>query len=245
MALAGNGSVYIRQAIAEEVAVRAGAVTQPFEVVTRARFNPNLLAGRFSALIELVSQITVLSVVLAGSALLREREHGTLEHLLAMPVTPAEILLAKLWANGLVIVAAATLSLLLIVRGALGVPLHGSLVLFLAGIALYQLSVAALGLLLATATSSTAQFGLLAMPVLVVMNLLSGGSTPIESMPGWLQYAVQISPATQFVAFSQTVLMRGAGLDVVAPRLFALVLLGVLFLAIALIGLRRSLARSG
>lgn len=115
-----------------------------------------------------------------------------------------------------------------------GVPMRGSAAALLAG-----------GLLLATATASMAQFGLLAMPVLVVMNLLSGGSTPHESMPVWLRHLVQISPATQFVAFSQAVLYRGAGLEVVAPRLAALALLGGLFLAAALAGLRRSLARIG
>lgn len=246
MAQAGNGTVYIREIVQQEVAARLGEAAAPINLVIRARFNPNLQSEWFGAVMQLVNSITILSVILPGAALLREREHGTLEHLLAMPVTPFEILASKLWANGLVIVAAALLSLLLVVRWAVGVPLaEGSVPLFAAGTVLYQFSVAALGMLLATATASTAQFGLVALPVLMVLYLLSGGTTPLESMPVWLQYVVQISPATHFVGFAQAVLYRGAGLDVVAPRLVLLAGFGAAFLVAALSGLRRSLARAG
>lgn len=245
MAQAGNGSSYIQQIVRQEVAARLGSAPQPVELVTRTRFNPNSVPEWFTAVMQVVNSITILSIILPGAALLREREHGTLEHLLAMPVSPAEILLAKIGANALVIVGAALLSLLLVVRGLLGVPLAGSLGLFLLGTVLFQASVAALGVLLATATSSTGQFGLLALPALMLMMLLSGSMTPLESMPAWLQQAVQLSPSTQFVAFAQAVLYRGAGFDIVAPRLAALLGLGLLFLGAALLGLRRSLARVG
>ncbi len=187
----------------------------------------------------------MLSLILPGAAMLREREHGTLEHLLTMPVTPLEILLAKLWANALVIVAAASLSLLLVVRLALGVPLAGSFALFVAGTALYQVSVAGLGILLATATTSMGQFGLATLPVLMVLNMLSGATTPLESMPDWLQWILLVSPARHFVGFAQGVLYRGAGLEVVAGHMLALALLGAGFLAIALAGFRRALGRIG
>ena len=79
---------------------------------------------------QVINNITILGIILVGAAVLREREHGTLEHLLAMPVRPVEIMLAKVWANGAVILVASLLSLLLVVRGVLAVPLAGSLVLF-------------------------------------------------------------------------------------------------------------------
>ena len=77
----------------------------PLRVVIRKEFNPNGEASWFSAIVALVNQITTLTVVLTGAALIREREHGTIEHLLTLPLTPFEIAISKVWANGLVILA--------------------------------------------------------------------------------------------------------------------------------------------
>ncbi|MCK8787683.1 ABC transporter permease [Roseomonas sp. NAR14] len=242
MAQAGNGAAYIQQIVQSTVAERLGSPPSPIELVIRLRFNPNGLPEWFTSVMQVMNSTLILSIILPGAALLREREHGTLEHLLAMPVTPLQILLAKIGANALVIVTAAILSLLLVVRGLLGVPIAGSVPLFVVGTMLFQVSVAALGVLLATMTSSTGQFGLLALPAFILMMLLSGSMTPLESMPGWLQHAVQVLPTTQFVAFAQSVLFRGAGLDIVAPRLAALAVLGVLFLGGAYLRLRDTLA---
>ena len=142
-----------------------------------------------------------MTVILTGAALIREREQGTVEHLLVMPVVPSEIMLAKMIANGLVILVAAMLSLQFVVHWWIGSPINGSLLLFLFGAAIYALVVAALGIMLGTLATTMGQFGLLAMPVLIVTQLLSGSSTPMESMPVWLQYLVQtISPTPHFVA---------------------------------------------
>ena len=151
---------------------------------------------------QVINQITLLTVILTGAALIREREQGTVEHLLVMPVVPAEIMLAKMFANGLVILVAAMLSLQFVVHWWIGAPIAGSIFLFLLGAALYALVVAALGILLGTLATTMGQFGLLAMPVLMVTQLLSGSSTPMESMPIWLQYVMRtISPTPHFVSF--------------------------------------------
>jgi ABC-2 type transport system permease protein len=184
----------------------------------------------------------MLSVILCGAALIREREHGTIEHLLVMPVTPGEIMLAKIWANGLVIVVAATLSLRLVVEGLLQVPVTGSLALFVVGAVIYEISVTALGILLATVAGSMPQFSLLVMPVIVAMNLLSGSTTPMDSMPAWLQTILYVSPAVQFVSFAQAVLYRGAGLDIVWPQLAAMAAIGALFLGASLVRFRAAIA---
>lgn len=247
MSIAGTGAGYIQSIVTEEVAQKlrtTGKTTKTeAELVARAIFNPNLDSVPFTSVMEVVNNITLLSVILAGAALIREREHGTLEHLLVMPVTALEIMSSKLWANGLVIVFAATLSLIIVVQGVLGVQTSGSLVLFITGALLYQFSVTALGILLATFTSSMAQYGLLVMPVLILMQLLSGSSTPIESMPGWLQNTMQASPSTHFVAFSQALLYRGAGLSIVWPQLAVLAGIGAAFFFIALARFRQAILR--
>ena len=162
-----------------------------------------------------------------------------------MPVRPAEIMIAKIWANGLVIVVVATLSLWFVVHGVLRVPLAGSMLLFVAGTVLYQISVGALGILLATFTGTMGQFGLLVIPVLVMLNLLSGSATPMESMPDWLQYAMQFTPTPHFVGFAQAVLYRGAGLDIVWPQLAALAAITTVFFGVSLMRFRKTIASFG
>jgi ABC-2 type transport system permease protein len=244
MSPAGNGAVYIESIIAEEVAkFLTGtelAVPTPARVVINAKFNPNLYASWFSSVMQVINNITMLAVILTGAALIREREQGTVEHLLVMPLVPAEIMLAKIIANGLVILIAAALSLSFVIQWWLRVPIAGSLSLFLAGGALYTFTVAALGILLGTQTSSMGQFGLLAIPVLVVMQLLSGGATPMESMPVWLQHVMRIiSPTPHFVAFSQAVLYRGADFSIVWPWIAAMAAIGSVYFAFSLHRFRR------
>lgn len=245
MSQAGNGSVYLRNIINEEVfkygTGREAASLLPINLVVQVKYNPNLQSSHFTAVMQIINNITIMALILTGAALIREREHGTIEHLLVMPVVPTEIMLAKIWANGLVIIIAAVLSLLIVAQGILSVPIAGSITLFIGGAVIYLFSVTALGILLATFTRSMAQFGLLIIPVLVVMNLLSGSTTPMESMPVWLQNLMQLSPASHFVSFSQAILYRGAGIDIVWPDILAIIAISMAFFLIALIRFRKAI----
>ena len=238
VAQAGNGANYLKTAIANEIqrfiSGREDANASPINLVVRAAFNPNLKTSWFSAMTQVINQITLLTVILTGAALIREREQGTVEHLLVMPVVPTEIMLAKMIANGLVILVAAMLSLQFVVHWWIGSPINGSLFLFLLGAAIYALVVAALGIMLGTLATTMGQFGLLAMPVLMVTQLLSGSSTPMESMPVWLQNVMQtISPTPHFVAFSQAVLFRGADITLVWRPMVAMLIIGVVYFTVA------------
>jgi ABC-2 type transport system permease protein len=245
MAHAGNGSIYLQSIIGREVLnfLRRtdDNATLPVDVVTRARFNPNLKSHWFTSVMQVINNVTILSVILTGAALIREREHGTIEHLLVMPVTPADIMLSKILANGSIILVAALLSLRVVVELLLGVPMTGSLTLFVLGAIVYQFSVTGLGILLATFATSMPQFGLLALPVLVIINLLSGSTTPMETMPIWLQRVMLLSPSTHFVAYSQAILYRGAGFSIVWPPFLAMGAIGAVFFTIALARFRSML----
>ncbi len=213
----------------------------PVDLVTRMQFNPNLTSSWFASVMEIINNITMLSMVLAGAALIREREHGTIEHLLVMPITRLEIMLAKIWANALVVLAAAALSLHLVVKVALGVPIAGSLSLFLFGTAIYLFSSTSLGILLATVARSMPQFGLLLILVLLPLQILSGASTPRESMPVIVQDIMLFAPTTHFVSFAQAILYRGAGLGIVWPQLLATAAIGVFFFGGALVRFRKAI----
>lgn len=217
-------------------------VASPVELQVRVAFNQGLESSWFTGTMGLITNITMLSVLLAGAALIREREHGTLEHLLVLPVRPSEIMLAKILANGAVILAGSAFSIVVVLKWGLGMGIAGSIPLFLAGAALYLFFTASLGIFLGTLAGSMPQFGLLFFLTVLPMNMLSGGFTPLESMPQWLQVAMQVSPSTQFVAFAQAILYRGAGIATVWPRFAATFGMGTLFFAVALARFRVFLA---
>ncbi len=246
MMQAGIGDGYVSSILAQEIEtfVNGGnhRAAAPMRLETRYAFNPNIESSWFTSVMEMINHITMLSIVLTGAALIREREHGTIEHLLVMPLTPMEIMMAKVWANGLVILVATMLCLWVVVETFLQVPVVGSRALFLFGTLLYLFFATALGIFLATIARSMPQFGLLFMLVALPMNLLSGGETPIESQPEWLQTLMQAVPSTHFVSFAQAILFRDAGIGIVWPQFVLVVAIGALFFAFAAFRFRRSIA---
>jgi len=243
---ASSGASFIERILGDEVARFASRSDErrplPVRLVIRKAFNPNGDVTWFNAVVALVNQITLLTVTLTGAALIREREHGTLEHLLVMPVTAFEIAAAKVWANGLVILVAAACSLLTVVRGVLAVPTAGSLPLFLGGVAIYLFFATALGIFLGTVSRTMAQFGLLVILTVFTLQMLSGGNTPVESQPEWMQRLTLVLPSRHFVGFAQAILFRGAGLDVVWPEFAAVAVIGLVFLLYAVSRFRASIA---
>ncbi|MDQ5888247.1 MAG: hypothetical protein RL210_2354 [Pseudomonadota bacterium] len=216
----------------------------PIRLATRVRYNPNLIGYWFGGVMEVINIVTMLTVILVGAAFIREREHGTLEHLLAMPLAPFEIMLAKIWANGLIVLAGTTLSLLGVVQGLLQVPIAGSVPLFLGGAALYLFSAASIGIFLGTLARSMPQFGLLFMLTIIPLQMLSGGVTPRESMPLFVQDIMLVAPTTYFVRLAQGTLYRGAGLETVWPDLLAIIAIGAVFFALALQRFRRAVTQT-
>jgi ABC-2 type transport system permease protein len=192
---------------------------------------------------EIINNVTMLSIILTGAALIREREHGTIEHLLVMPVTPAEIMLSKVLSMGMVVLLAAGVALLFVVHGVLRVPLQGSVALFMAAAALHLFATTSMGIFLATLARSMPQFGMLLVLVLLPLQMLSGGSTPRESMPQLVQNLMLTMPTTHFVSASQAILERGAGLSVVWPQFLALAAIGAALFAASLKRFRRTISQ--
>lgn len=237
MVQAGNGATYIQSILLKEAATWLGSkgieAQLPISVVPRVWFNPNVEGRWFSSIMQLINSIVILSILLVGAAVIREREHGTIEHLLVMPVSAVEIALAKVLANGAVLLVAVVLSMELVVRGFLGVPIAGSRLLFLVGTTIFLFSTTSLGILIATLARSMPQFALMAIPVFTTMLLLSGNMTPLESMPKLLQWAMHVSPSVYYVQFAQGVLYRGATIDLVWFPMMVMVALGIVFLIYA------------
>ncbi|QDG36980.1 ABC transporter permease [Alteromonas mediterranea] len=235
-AFTGNG--YISQILTEEVSTYLQGyktnTTYPVALILRARFNPALESAWFGSVMELISAVTMIAIILSGAALIREKERGTIEHLLAMPVSIGEIMLSKILATSVVVWIATLLSVYFVIQGTLSVPINGDVWLFMVAVALQLFAVSSMGIFMATVARSMPQFGLLLILVLLPLQLLSGATTPRESMPEFIQNTMLLMPNTHFVMASQGVLYRGAGLSVVYPQLIALFAIGCIFYFIAL-----------
>jgi ABC-2 type transport system permease protein len=247
MSQAFTGNVYIQQIINDEVNTFVqryrDTKAPPVGLALRTRFNPNLEESWFGSLMEIINNVTMLSIILTGAALIREREHGTIEHLLVMPVTPAEIMLAKVWSMGLVVMLAVGLSITTVVQGALHVPIQGSIALFLLVAAIHLFATTSMGIFLATLARSMPQFGMLLVLVLVPLQLLSGGSTPRESMPQFVQDIMLAAPTTHFVSAAQAVLYRGAGISVIWPQCMTILVIGFTMFLAALARFRKTIGQ--
>jgi ABC-2 type transport system permease protein len=247
MSQAFTGNSYIQQIVASEVsefvAHYRNTAVPPVGLALRMRFNPNLEQSWFGSLMEIINNVTMLSIILTGAALIREREHGTIEHLLVMPVTPAEIMLAKVWSMGLVVLAAALMALILVVQGLLRVPIQGSVALFMLAAALHLFATTSMGIFMATLARSMPQFGMLLVLVLLPLQLLSGGATPRESMPELVQNLMLAAPTTHFVAAGQAILYRGAGIEVVWPQFLLILAIGSLLFFASLRRFRKTISQ--
>jgi ABC-2 type transport system permease protein len=247
MSQAFTGSGYIQQIaigeVNEFVKRYRGTDATAVDLALRARFNPSLDKAWFGSVVQIINHITLLSIILTGAALIREREHGTIEHLLVMPVTPAQIMLSKVWSMALVVLIASFLSLNLMVRGVLGVPVEGSIALFFAGAALSLFATTSMGIFIATLARNMPQFGMLMMLTIMPLQMLSGGTTPRESMPEIVQNIMLIAPTTHFVELSQAILYRGAGLETVWQPFLALALIGTVLFFLSLARFRKTIGQ--
>lgn len=248
MGQAGIGTNYILSIIQDEVNRFKNRsdrdVRLPINLVVRRAFNPNGNPIWFASLIALTNQVTMLTIILTGAALIREREHGTIEHLLVMPLTALDIALAKVWSNSLVILVAVIFAVQVVIRQALQVPIAGSIPLFLAGVVVYLFFVTALGIFLGTVTRTMAQFAMLVILIIIALQMLSGGTTPVDSQPAWLQTITFFLPSRHFIEVSQAIIYRGAGFDLVWQSFLTVALMAFGFFIAALLLFRRSIAAS-
>lgn len=245
MSQAFSGNLYIDRIVNQEaqrfLAGFSSNSVPTVDLALRARFNPTLNGSWFGSLMEVINAVTLISIVLTGAALIREREHGTIEHLLVMPVSPAEIMLAKIWSMALVVLTTTVLSLYGVIEYVLQVQVAGSVPLFALCALVHLFATTSLGIFMATVTKSMPQFGLLLIMTLLPLQMLSGGVTPRESMPEFIQQLMLLAPTTHFVAAAQGILYRGADFSLVWQPLCWMLLIGVVLFMLSLQRFRQSL----
>jgi ABC-2 type transport system permease protein len=241
---AGLGAVYLQNIILNEVNTFIANYNQTnmqLGLSVRIKYNPNLETQWFGGVSEMINNIAMFSILLTGAALIREREHGTLEHLLVMPLSAFEIMMSKVWSMGLAIMVMSSFSLFVILKLVVGVPIAGSSLLFLTGAMFLLLATTSLGIFMGTVARSMPQFGLIAIITILPLMMLSGSITPYESMPVIVQKIMYASPTTHFIAISQGIIFRGAGIAEVWREMLFTVIIGIVFFILSLLLFRKSL----
>ena len=212
------------------------------KLVIRRCFNQNLTQKWYDAVMQIVNNITLLAVILCGSAIINEREKGTMEHLLVMPITSFEIMASKIWSMALIVLVATFFSVTVIISSSLGIPINGSITLFMIGVAIHLIASTSLGIFLATIAKDMPQFGILMILAIIPLLTLSGANSPIESMPKIIQHLAICFPTTQFVLAAQAIIFRGAGITVVWKYFLPLAGLSAVLLGYVLVRFRKSVA---
>lgn len=209
------------------------------QLESRIWYNPDLNEAWFGTLAELMTMITVACILLPATAMVREKERGTIEQLLVSPLTPLQLMASKILAMILVTLAGTAVSLFGIMSPFYSVPLQGNLLLFFAFTALYAFTNAGLGLVAATFARSSGQVGMIVLLMVMPIVMLSGTRTPPETMPQWLQALIMLFPMRHFIEITYGTLLRDAGLDVIGDSVLWMALLGSALFAVGLWRFRR------
>ena len=244
MTQAGIGAGYIYSIISKEIASFLGTSSDSLElvkVVNRYKYNPSLESSWFGSINEIISNIVMMSILLSAASLIREREHGTIEHLLVMPLNPIEIMLSKIATASIVVLICVSFSLIFVVEYILSVPLSGSLGLFLFCTFLVLFASTSIGIFIGTISRNMPQLGMIFILTILPLMLLSGTITPYESMPEPIQFLMHLLPISHFVDISQGVLFKGAGITIIYKSMLSIFLIGIVFFVLTFILFKRSL----
>lgn len=204
-------------------------------------YNPGLTSTWFFVPGVLGVVVTLISILVSSAALVREKETGTLEQLLMTPSVSWEILLAKIMPLFVLVIGDAILALS-VARLVFALPIRGSLLLFLALSSIYTFVGIGIGIVLATVSRSQQQAQLISFFVTLPVMQFSGAISPIETMPPLLQYLSLLNPLRHYVEILRGLLLKGVGLDVLWPNVFALSAFAIVLLTVSINRFRSQLS---
>ncbi len=207
-------------------AVRTLPVIEP---ALRVRFNPDRNDLHFMLLNSLGMMMSLVAILLSASALIRERERGTIEQLLVSPLEPWEILLAKTAASTVVLLAGAAVGVFGVLFPVFHVPVRGSLVVFFGCATIFAFAMCGLGMTVASLCRTMPQVGMVTLLVMTPLLFVSGGWTPVEAMPTWLNALTTLSPLRWFTNIAYGLFLRGATFSDLLPSVTAMAGIGTVF----------------
>jgi len=206
----------------------------------RIWFNPNLESEYFMGITELLSVITMISILLPAAALVREKEYGTIEQLLVTPLRPHEIMLAKIIPMGVITFLATFLAIFTVLEPLFGIPMRGNLWLFFLATFVFVFTSSGLGLFLASISKSLSEVILLTLLIIAPILFLSGSWTPYEAMPFWMKRITYLSPLKYFLEIGFSVFLKGLGFQALWKEFVGLLVLGSLAFLLGVVKFRSS-----
>jgi ABC-2 type transport system permease protein len=225
----------------QTLARRGGAaMLLPLEVRTRVWYNPDMVSAVFMVpgLIGLLLQMQ--SQLLTSSAIVRERERGTIEQLIVTPIRPIELIVGKILPYA-VLALLITIEVLVIGTFWFGVPIKGSIMLLLGISCLFLLSNLGIGLFISTVAHTQQEAMLLTFLMLLPSVFLSGYIFPIAAMPQALQFVSGIIPLTYFLVVVRGIVIKGVGVPALMPQITALAIFGAVLIVLAATRFRKRL----
>jgi ABC-2 type transport system permease protein len=222
-------------AVQQQALARRGGVlvlTPPLEVRTRVWYNPDMLSAVFMvpALIGMILQMQ--ATLLTASAIVRERERGTIEQLIVTPIRPFELIVGKILPYALIALLI-TIEILLAGTFWFGVPIKGSFMLLLGIACLFLLSSLGLGLLISTVAQTQQEAFLLSFLTMLPSVFLSGFIYPIAAMPRVLQLISGVIPLSYFLVVVRGIVIKGVGIPALTTQIAALAIFGAVLIALA------------
>ena len=248
MTQAGIGASYVRNIINQEIETflqKSSENSFNPKLVTRYKYNQNLTGDWFGSINEIINNIVMISILLSAASLVREREHGTIEHLIVMPLSSFEIMISKILAVCIIVLIGVCFSIFFIVEILLQIPISGSIVLYLFSTFLVLFATTSMGVFIGTVVKNMPQLGMVFILTILPLMMLSGTMSPYESMPLVLQYLMNLMPTSHFVELSQAILFRDAGITIVYKQMINIFLIGVVFFTITLLIFKKSLKLNG
>ena len=244
MTQAGIGASYVRNIINQEIETflkKSSENSFNPKLVTRYKYNQNLTGDWFGSINEIINNIVMISILLSAASLVREREHGTIEHLMVMPLSSFEIMISKILAVCIIVLIGVCFSIFFIVEILLQIPISGSIVLYLFSTFLVLFATTSMGVFIGTVVKNMPQLGMVFILTILPLMMLSGSITPFESMPMILQDLMQLMPTSHFVDLSQSILFKGAGISIIWKKMLIIFVIGAVFFISTLFIFKKSL----
>lgn len=244
MTQAGIGAAYIKNIISQEIDTFLNKSVENSvnpELIIRYKYNQNLAGEWFGSINEIINNIVMISILLSAASLVREREHGTIEHLMVMPLTSFEIMISKILSVCIIVLLGVCFSIFFVVEAFLEIPISGSIPLYLFSTFLVLFATTSMGVFIGTVVKNMPQLGMVFILTILPLMMLSGTMSPFESMPQILQYLMNLMPTSHFVELSQAILFRDAGFFIVYKQMINIFLIGVVFFISTLFIFKKSL----
>jgi ABC-2 type transport system permease protein len=236
------GQNYATQVLSEKLnrSGQSNYIQSPLEVRTQVWYNPDLVSAYFMIPGVIGMILYALTSILTASAIVRERERGTIEQLIVTPIRPWELILGKILPY-VILAFLNTLEVLMIGSWWFRVPVRGDLMLILLLSGLFLLSSLGIGLLASTIANTQQEAMLTVWMTLLPSIFLSGFFFPLEAMPKILQWISYIFPLRYYLEIIRSLMLKGVGIGSLTEEVIALVVFGIVIMAAAAMRFRKRL----